>query len=116
MGHRIDSSGPLVAGVATVTWLQATVVFVQMLVLHMVQYGNKYLPSKRTRKECIAMFSMDDVIASSDNYEGFCVSCGESQGGCEPDAERYECESCGKHTVYGGDNIAIMFPHLITED
>ena len=36
---------------------------------------------------------------------GFCVACGEDADGCEPDAERYECESCGKRAVYGAEQL-----------
>ena len=36
---------------------------------------------------------------------GFCLNCGEEQEGCEPDAERYKCESCGKRTVYGAEML-----------
>ena len=30
---------------------------------------------------------------------GFCLSCGNEQGGCEPDARRYQCEACGERQV-----------------
>jgi hypothetical protein len=39
---------------------------------------------------------------------GFCVECGNEADGCEPDAEKYECESCGEHAVYGADQLLIM--------
>ena len=39
---------------------------------------------------------------------GFCIACGSSQDGCEPDARRYECESCGKKFVYGTQELLIM--------
>ena len=39
---------------------------------------------------------------------GWCLACGESQSGCEPDARKYECESCGKPKVYGGEELALM--------
>lgn len=38
---------------------------------------------------------------------GFCIACGKSQDGCEPDARRYTCESCGKKAVYGSDELAM---------
>jgi hypothetical protein len=34
---------------------------------------------------------------------GFCKACGASQGGCEPDARNYPCESCGAREVYGAE-------------
>lgn len=39
--------------------------------------------------------------------EGFCLACGESQSGVEPDAQRYECESCGKNKVYGAEELIL---------
>ena len=39
---------------------------------------------------------------------GFCVACGEDRGGCEPDAERYPCESCGENQVYGATELMMM--------
>lgn len=39
---------------------------------------------------------------------GFCVACGEDAEECEPDAERYECESCGKRAVYGAEELLLM--------
>lgn len=36
---------------------------------------------------------------------GFCLSCGNEQGGCEPDARKIECEACGTPTVYGADDL-----------
>lgn len=38
---------------------------------------------------------------------GFCLACGQEADGCEPDAEGYECESCGEAAVYGADELLI---------
>jgi len=38
---------------------------------------------------------------------GFCTACGAEAGGVEPDARRYECESCGSHAVYGAEELFI---------
>jgi hypothetical protein len=38
---------------------------------------------------------------------GFCLSCGQEQGGCEPDMEGGECESCGEASVYGASELLI---------
>lgn len=56
----------------------------------------------------------DDVIAEAvergqtglDN-PGFCLVCGNEQDGCEPDAENYECESCGAEQVFGAEQLLI---------
>ncbi len=41
---------------------------------------------------------------------GFCVACGEEAEGCEPDAEHYKCESCGKREVFGAEQL---LQHLV---
>lgn len=46
------------------------------------------------------------AIESGDNL-GFCVACGNEQGGCEPDARNYECEVCGQHKVFGAEEIVM---------
>jgi hypothetical protein len=52
----------------------------------------------------------EEVIAAieADECTGFCLSCGESQGGCEPDARHYTCESCGSAQVFGAEEILLM--------
>ncbi len=44
----------------------------------------------------------------ADESLGYCTTCGEEQGGCEPDAREYECESCGENTVFGAEELLIM--------
>lgn len=43
-------------------------------------------------------------LTSLDNL-GFCIECGLEHDGCEPDARKYECESCGERTVYGAEEL-----------
>ena len=45
--------------------------------------------------------------AQSDESIGFCRECGAEQGGVEPDARGYKCESCGALEVYGAEEILI---------
>lgn len=45
---------------------------------------------------------------SSCENPGFCVSCGHKADGCEPDARGYECENCGKRSVYGVGELLMM--------
>jgi len=54
------------------------------------------------------MPSIEEVQAMDDDMEGFCLACGETRPGCEPDARKYECESCGLFKVYGAQELAIM--------
>jgi len=61
--------------------------------------------------ESITMERVEDAIRREAEWcenPGFCVACGADADGCEPDAERYECEECGKHAVYGLMYIAMM--------
>jgi hypothetical protein len=39
---------------------------------------------------------------------GVCLACGEERDGCEPDARKYECYSCGERYVYGAAEILLM--------
>jgi hypothetical protein len=36
---------------------------------------------------------------------GFCIACGAEAMGCEPDARRLQCESCGERRVFGADEL-----------
>lgn len=53
---------------------------------------------------------LDLVLAAleNDDYLGFCLACGNEQGGCEPDAREYKCEACGERKVYGAEECLIM--------
>lgn len=44
---------------------------------------------------------------SSLDNPGFCIACGADAEGVEPDARRYECESCGERQVYGAEELLI---------
>lgn len=54
--------------------------------------------------------SIDQIMdaVESGEYIGICIACGHEQEGCEPDARRYECESCGKPKVYGAEELLLM--------
>lgn len=47
-------------------------------------------------------------MTSLDN-PGFCIACGEEADGCEPDAEGYKCDNCGKLKVYGAEMLLCLF-------
>jgi hypothetical protein len=53
-----------------------------------------------------AMSLLEDDICT---IEGVCIKCGEITHGVEPDAEKYKCESCETDTVYGAEQVLIMF-------
>lgn len=43
--------------------------------------------------------------ALGDSFEGWCLFCGHTQDGVEPDAKRIKCEHCGEKFVYGFDDL-----------
>jgi len=49
---------------------------------------------------------LEDAMA--DGTIGFCLACGEEQGSVEPDARKYNCESCGAPKVYGAEELLVM--------
>jgi hypothetical protein len=53
-------------------------------------------------------FSMAQIEAAMEGYVGFCRACGAEQDGCEPDARRYKCETCGHMQVYGAEELVLM--------
>jgi hypothetical protein len=38
---------------------------------------------------------------------GICLCCGADAEGVEPDARKYECESCGESGVYGAEELLL---------
>lgn len=59
-----------------------------------------------TRKQLVAKALRG---AKRDDYSGYCIYCGSHRGNCEPDAERYPCESCGWDKVYGAEQILLRW-------
>jgi DNA-directed RNA polymerase subunit RPC12/RpoP len=49
-----------------------------------------------------------EYIEGSENYEEICLACGETQSGVEPDAEGYQCESCGSRRVIGFEQALLV--------
>lgn len=52
--------------------------------------------------------TQEEYESLSESYQGICLECGEVRDNCEPDAEKYECESCGELKVYGAEQMLIM--------
>lgn len=70
----------------------------------------KSVTTKSGKTLYVPMFDSPDEIHElifNDNTQGFCIACGEDAYGVEPDARRYECESCGENKVYGLEEIVM---------
>ena len=52
----------------------------------------------------------DRIIAAVEANDclGFCIACGDEAFSVEPDAENYECESCGECQVFGAEQLLFM--------
>ena len=50
--------------------------------------------------------ALERAHSSLDN-PGFCIRCGAEAEGVEPDARKYECESCGEPGVYGVEELLL---------
>ena len=51
--------------------------------------------------------AVERARSSLDN-PGFCICCGAEAEGVEPDARKYECESCGEPGVYGAEELLMV--------
>lgn len=52
-------------------------------------------------------FEWVEEAMHSDDSLGWCIACGDEAYGVEPDAERYCCEGCGEHAVFGAGNLVV---------
>jgi hypothetical protein len=58
-----------------------------------------------------ANLSLNEIVAAvqEDDNLGFCLKCGSEAYGVEPDAEKYTCEECEAPTVYGAEQLLLMY-------
>lgn len=61
--------------------------------------------------------SLDTLMqeCESDANTGYCLACGEQAHNVEPDARRYECESCGAKKVYACEELLLMGLYYSTQ-
>ena len=54
--------------------------------------------------------SLAKVLAAAESGEsvGFCLACGSTASGVEPDARQYACERCNAKKVYGAEELVLM--------
>lgn len=53
-------------------------------------------------------FSWIQSVIEGENDEGFCLACGETNEGIEPDAGKYRCQCCNAPKVYGAEQLMLM--------
>jgi hypothetical protein len=66
----------------------------------------RQLPASLTRT--VVEEALEDAMLFDHAPIGFCIGCGAEQDEVEPDAERYLCDSCDRHTVYGAEIVLAM--------
>lgn len=64
--------------------------------------------NSKGRETCDFIMSAQEYKAMQARDEGICCGCGAVAYGVEPDAARYECESCGAKRVYGVPELLVM--------
>jgi len=62
------------------------------------------------------METESEMHSVNNTDEGFCLGCGFTQSGVEPDARRYSCESCGEKLVFGFQELLFMDLLLFVEE
>lgn len=64
--------------------------------------------ARNGRQQWRPVFDREFEMLASESMQGFCLACGEEVEGVEPDARKYECESCGEAKVYGLEELLLM--------
>ena len=60
-------------------------------------------------KSILSAMDLDEVQYAIEESMGFCIACGEESTECvEPDARRYQCDTCGERAVYGAEELLMM--------
>ena len=62
----------------------------------------------------VTVSAVHEIREIEEEFGGMCFRCGTIAFGVEPDASRYECESCGGYSVYGLE-LAMLHGRLIFE-
>lgn len=57
-------------------------------------------------KPVVSIAVLNKII--EEGNKGFCLACGKTVTGVEPDARRYTCESCKAEKVYGFEELLVM--------
>jgi hypothetical protein len=71
---------------------------------------SKTITTKTGKTRYVPVFESPEEIQRimfDGDYLGFCIACGEEAYGVEPDARRYECESCEEKQVYGLEELVM---------
>ncbi len=68
----------------------------------------KMIELRTGRVKWVPEMSSEEFVEVTEAYEGFCVVCGETASGVEPDAREYICECCGQPGVFGLEELMMM--------
>jgi hypothetical protein len=55
-----------------------------------------------------AILSLAIELCEKDENQGICHACGAIQDCVEPDAEKYQCESCKEWQVFGAEQTLLL--------
>jgi DNA-directed RNA polymerase subunit RPC12/RpoP len=72
-----------------------------------VSRESKKVPGK-ILTACMPIFNEEFERLTFEGTSGFCLNCGHQADGIEPDARKYECETCGKERLYGLEELLLM--------
>ena len=64
--------------------------------------------TKTGAKQYRPVVSEGQYLRHAEGNDGFCLACGATVGGVEPDARRYTCEACDEPKVYGLEELLLM--------
>jgi Zn finger protein HypA/HybF involved in hydrogenase expression len=67
---------------------------------YLTKSGNKQ------KRPVVSERELDGLM--SEGGQGFCLSCGQTTDGVEPDARKYTCPTCQQPKVYGFEELLIM--------
>lgn len=59
--------------------------------------------------------TVDEYQELVDDSGGYCMACGETVYGVEPDAHGYDCDGCGAPCVYGAEELLLLGDVLLTD-
>ena len=63
---------------------------------------------RRLFRPIVSEQALEKLMVADDEHRGFCLACGQTAYGVEPDARRYPCDHCEEPKVYGIEELLLM--------